>query len=104
MTQYKYVLNESDLPTHWYNILPDLRTPLPPYLHPVTLQPVGPDDLAPLFPMELIAQEVSPERWIEIPDEVADVLKMWRPSPLFRARRWEKAWIPRPRSTTSGRA
>ena len=91
MSQYKYVLDEKDLPTHWYNIQSDLKAPLPPPLHPVTLQPVGPDDIAPLFPMALIMQEVSQERWIEIPDEVQDVLKMWRPSPLYRAARWEKA-------------
>jgi tryptophan synthase beta chain len=91
MSQYKYVLDEKDLPTHWYNIQSDLKAPLPPPLHPVTLQPVGPDDIAPLFPMALIMQEVSQERWIEIPDEVQDVLKMWRPSPLYRASRWEKA-------------
>jgi tryptophan synthase beta chain len=91
MSQYKYVLDEKDLPTHWYNIQSDLKAPLPPPLHPMTLQPVGPDDIAPLFPMALIMQEVSQERWIEIPDEVQDVLKMWRPSPLYRAARWEKA-------------
>jgi tryptophan synthase beta chain len=91
MSQYKYILDEKDLPTHWYNIQSDLKAPLPPPLHPVTLQPVGPDDIAPLFPMALIMQEVSQERWIEIPDEVQDVLKMWRPSPLYRAARWEKA-------------
>src|SRR5207237_4853922 len=69
----------------------DLKTPAPPVLHPGTGQPIGPQDLAPLFPMELIKQEVSQARWIEIPDEVRDILKLWRPSPLFRARRLEKA-------------
>jgi len=87
----KFVLSERDIPTKWYNIQADLRTPLPPPLHPGTGQPIGPQDLAPLFPMELIKQEVSQERWIEIPDEVRDVYKLWRPSPLYRARRLEKA-------------
>jgi tryptophan synthase beta chain len=91
MTQYKYFLNESEMPTHWYNIIADMEQPPPPYRHPATLELLGPDDLAPVFPQELIMQEVSQERWIEIPDEVRDVLKMWRPSPLYRAYRWEKA-------------
>jgi len=91
MTQYKYFLDEKNLPTHWYNIISDMKTPPPPYRHPGTLDLLGPDDLAPVFPQALIAQEVSQERWIEIPDEVQDVLKMWRPSPLYRAARWEKA-------------
>src|ERR671925_368079 len=90
-TRTKFLLDERDLPRQWYNIQADLPTPLPPVLHPGTGQPIGPQDLAPLFPMELIKQEVSQERWIEIPDEVRDVLKLWRPSPLFRARRLEKA-------------
>lgn len=91
MKQYKYVLQENEMPTHWYNILADMKTPPPPYRHPVTLELLGPDDLAPIFPAGLIAQEVSTERFIEIPDEVSDVLKMWRPAPLYRAHRWEKA-------------
>ena len=91
MTQYKYFLEEKDMPTYWYNIVPDLKTPLPPYRHPVTLELMKPEDMAPIFPPGLIMQEVSQERWIEIPDEVQDVLKMWRPSPLYRAVRWEKA-------------
>src|SRR5207237_237270 len=73
------------------NIQADFKSPAPPVLHPGTGQPIGPQDLAPLFPMELIKQEVSRARWIEIPDEVRDILKLWRPSPLFRARRLEKA-------------
>jgi tryptophan synthase beta chain len=89
--EVKFLLSERDIPTKWYNIQADLRTPLAPPLHPGTGQPIGPQDLAPLFPMELIKQEVSQERWIEIPDEVRDVLKLWRPSPLYRARRLEKA-------------
>jgi tryptophan synthase beta chain len=91
MKQYKYVLQENEMPTHWYNIVADMKSPPPPYRHPATLELLGPDDLAPIFPADLIAQEVSTERWIEIPDEVADVLRMWRPSPLYRAHRWEQA-------------
>src|SRR5919108_922774 len=87
----KYVLDEADLPTQWYNIQADLKTPVPPVLHPGTGQPIGPQDLAPLLPMALIAQEVSQERWIDIPEEVRDVLRLWRPSPLYRARRLERA-------------
>jgi tryptophan synthase beta chain len=87
----KYVLDESEMPKTWYNILPDLPRPLPPVLHPGTKKPVGPDDLAPLFPMALIMQEMSPERYIEIPDPVRQVYTQWRPSPLYRARRLEKA-------------
>jgi len=87
----KYTLSERELPTKWYNIQADLKTPLPPVMHPGTGQPIGPQDLAPLFPMELIKQEVSQERWIEIPDEVRDILRLWRPSPLYRARRLERA-------------
>ena len=87
----KYVLDEADLPTQWYNIQADLKTPVPPVLHPGTGQPIGPQDLAPLFPMALIAQEVSQERWLDIPEEIRDVLLLWRPSPLYRARRLERA-------------
>ena len=87
----KFLLDEKDIPTKWYNIQADFKTPLPPPLHPGTGQPIGPQDLAPLFPMELIKQEVSQERWIEIPDEVRDIYRLWRPTPLYRARRLEKA-------------
>src|SRR6478609_7775027 len=86
----KYSLDETQIPKYWYNIAADLPTPPPPVLHPGTLQPVGPDDLAPLFPMALIMQEVSTEREIEIPQPVRDVYRQWRPSPLFRARRLEE--------------
>ena len=86
----KYLLDESRLPRHWYNLVADLPTPPPPVLHPGTLQPVGPDDLAPLFPMNLIAQEVTAEREVEIPSPVRQVYKQWRCTPLYRARRWEK--------------
>jgi tryptophan synthase beta chain len=91
MPQYKYLLDEKDMPTHWYNILADMKEPPPPYRHPATLELLGPDDLTRVFPTALIAQEVSTEQFIEIPDEVQDALKMWRPSPLYRAARWEKA-------------
>ena len=91
VNQHKILLDESEMPTQWYNIVPDLPTPPPPPLHPGTLQPVGPDDLAPLFPMDLILQEVTGERYIDIPGEVLDVYRLWRPSPLFRAHRLEKA-------------
>ena len=87
----KFLLSEKEIPTAWYNILSDLPYPMEPYIHPGTGQPVGPQDLIPLFPMELIKQEVSTERWIEIPDEVLEVYKLYRPSPLFRAHRLEKA-------------
>jgi tryptophan synthase beta chain len=87
----KVVLAEEDIPSAWYNILPDLPgEPMPP-LHPATMQPVGPQDLAALFPEALIMQEVSPERWIDVPGPVMDVYRLWRPTPLYRARRWEKA-------------
>ncbi|MFC2012689.1 TrpB-like pyridoxal phosphate-dependent enzyme [Chloroflexota bacterium] len=91
MERTKFVLDEKEMPTSWYNIQADLPEPLPPVLHPGTGQPIGPADLAPLFPMELIMQEVSTERWIGIPEEVQKVYNLWRPSPLFRAHRLEKA-------------
>jgi len=91
MDEKKILLSEKEIPQSWYNILADLPEPLPPVLHPATKKPVCPDDLAPLFPMELIKQEVSTERWIEIPGEVKEVYKIWRPTPLFRAHRLEKA-------------
>src|ERR1700691_6008136 len=88
--QVKYVLQESEIPREWYNVIADLPAPPPPPLHPGTREPVGPDDLAPLFPAALIAQEVSPDRYIAIPDDVIDVYRLWRPTPLYRARRLEK--------------
>jgi tryptophan synthase beta chain len=87
----KYTLDESRIPRHWYNLMADLPAPPPPVLHPGTLKPVGPDDLAPLFPMALIQQEVTKERWVEIPEPVRDVYRLWRPTPLYRAHRLEKA-------------
>jgi len=87
----KFILDEKDMPTSWYNILPDLPEPLPPPLHPGTGQPLTPPDLAPLFPMELIMQEMSPEQYIEIPEEVQAIYRTWRPTILHRAHRLEKA-------------
>jgi len=87
----KFILDEKDMPTHWYNILPDLPEPLPPVLHPGTGKPVTPDDLAPIFSMAVIMQEFSPERYIEIPEEVREIYRTWRPTILHRAHRLEKA-------------
>src|SRR3977135_3073239 len=86
----KILLNESDIPDRWYNILPDMPGPPAPYLNPQTLQPMGPADLAPIFPQAIIAQEVSAEPWIEIPDQVREIYRIWRPSPLYRADRLER--------------
>ncbi|HEY5291050.1 MAG TPA: TrpB-like pyridoxal phosphate-dependent enzyme [Burkholderiales bacterium] len=87
----KYLLDETHIPKYWYNLVADLPVAPPPVLHPGTHQPVGPDDLAPLFPMELIMQEVTTEREVPIPEPVREVYRQWRPSPLYRARRLEKA-------------
>jgi len=89
--QHKFTLEESEMPTAWYNIVPDLPSPPPPALHPGTLQPAGPEDFAPLFTMDLILQEVSTDSYIDIPGGVLDVYRQWRPSPLFRAHRLEAA-------------
>jgi tryptophan synthase beta chain len=91
MDTIQYNLPQDRIPLAWYNILADLPEPMAPVLHPGTLKPIGPDDLAPLFPMSLILQEVSTEREIEIPGEVRQIYAQWRPSPLYRARRLEKA-------------
>ncbi|MFZ4791631.1 MAG: TrpB-like pyridoxal phosphate-dependent enzyme [Candidatus Competibacteraceae bacterium] len=92
MTQtVKYLLDESRIPKFWYNLVADLPVPPPPPLHPGTLQPLGPDDLTPLFPVSLIQQEVATEREIEIPKPVREIYRQWRPSPLYRARRLEQA-------------
>jgi tryptophan synthase beta chain len=88
---HKILLDESEMPTQWYNVVPDLPEPPPPPLHPGTHEPIGPDDLAPLFPMGIIEQEVTGERYVDIPGEVIDIYRLWRPSPLFRATRLEKA-------------
>lgn len=91
MSTVKYTLSEDSIPERWYNIAPDLPSPPAPPLHPATKEPIGPDALAPLFPMGVIEQEVSTERWIEIPQAVRDVYRLWRPTPLYRARRLEQA-------------
>ena len=105
MTQRRYTLPESEIPSggfgspmpgitnvpEWYNVMADLASPPPPPLHPGTRQPVGPDDLSPLFPMALIMQEVSGDRWVPIPDPIREIYSMWRPTPLYRALGWEKA-------------
>jgi len=87
----RWILPSDRVPEAWFNVAPHLDEPLQPPLHPATLQPVGPDDLAPLFPMALIAQEMSAEPWIDVPGEVLDILKLWRPTPLVRATRLEQA-------------
>lgn len=89
--QYKYLLNEQELPTHWYNLAADLPSPLDPPLNPATGQPTTPEELSAIFPPAIIEQEMSTEREIEIPEQVRDLLRLWRPSPLFRAHRLEKA-------------
>ena len=91
MTKYKKIfLDEKEMPKQWYNIQADMPNKMLPPLNPGTKQPIGPEDLAPLFPMELIKQEVSQEKWIDIPEEVQDIYKIWRPSPLIRASNFEK--------------
>lgn len=89
--QTKFLLGEDGIPQAWYNIVADLPSPPPPVLHPGTGKPVRPDDLAPLFPMALIGQEVSAEPQVEIPKPVRDIYGLWRPTPLHRARGLEKA-------------
>ncbi|MBI3954292.1 MAG: TrpB-like pyridoxal phosphate-dependent enzyme [Chloroflexi bacterium] len=91
MEETKITLSEREMPGRWYNIAPDLPAPLPPVLHPGTGKPIGPQDLAPLFPMELIKQEVSQERYLDIPEEVQAIYRLWRPTPVYRARRLERA-------------
>ncbi len=91
MRAKKYVLTEQEMPRQWYNIMADMPNGMEPPLHPGTGQPCGPDDLAPIFPMNLIEQEVSTERWIDIPEEILDKYAIWRPSPLYRAYNLEKA-------------
>src|SRR2546422_8886844 len=87
----RYLLSPEQMPPAWFNVVPSLPEPPSPPLHPGTGEPVGPDDLAPLFPMALIGQEVSGEPWIDIPGEVLDILRLWRPTPLVRAQRLEAA-------------
>jgi len=87
----RYDLSADRIPSAWFNVLPSMPAPMQPPLHPATNEPIGPDDLAPLFPMGLIAQEVSAEPWIDVPGEVLDILRLWRPTPLVRAERLERA-------------
>ena len=89
--QHKFLLDENQLPKAWYNINADMPVPPQPVLHPGTMQPVTPDFLSVLFPMSIIMQEISTERWIEIPEPVRDIYKLWRPTPMYRALRLEKA-------------
>ncbi|MDF1557324.1 MAG: TrpB-like pyridoxal phosphate-dependent enzyme [ANME-2 cluster archaeon] len=89
MENTKIILDENEIPRSWYNILPDLPTPLEPPLNPGTNEPIGPDDLSPIFPMSLIMQEMSSDRYIDIPEVVRDIYRLWRPSPLYRAHRLE---------------
>ena len=89
--QNKILLPEDRIPKYWYNVIPDMPGPLAPVIHPGTMQPVKPEDLLPIFPMPLIEQEISQQRWIEIPEPVREIFRIWRPSPLFRAHRLEKA-------------
>ena len=91
MSVRRITLPEQDLPTRWYNVQADLPAGLPPVLHPGSMQPIGPADLEPIFATELIQQEMTRERWVEIPDEIRQVLAIWRPTPLVRARNLEKA-------------
>jgi len=91
MSDIKILLEENEIPTHWYNIQADMPNPVKPPLNPQTGKPAGPEDLSAIFPMELIKQEMSTERWIEIPEEVRELYRLWRPSPLCRASRLEKA-------------
>ncbi len=87
----KFTLRDNQIPTAWFNVIPSMPTPLSPPLHPGTKQPIGPDDLAPLFPMALIEQEVTSAEYVDIPGKVLDVYRMYRPTPLIRAKRLEKA-------------
>ncbi len=91
MQETKIVLPDREIPKQWYNIAADMPNPPKPPLHPATKQPVGPDDLKAIFPMSLIEQEVSTQRWIDIPEEVLNLYSLWRPSPLYRAHRLEAA-------------
>ena len=91
MEDTRVYLSEREMPRQWYNVQADLPKPLPPPLHPGTMKPLGPQDMAPIFPMGLIEQEMSQQRWIDIPDEVFSIYKLWRPTPLVRARRLEEA-------------
>lgn len=90
MRERKITLSEREIPEYWYNIIADMANKPRPPLHPATHEPIGPEALMPLFPMELIKQEVSTEKWVEIPGEVRDLYTLWRPTPLYRAYEFEK--------------
>ncbi len=102
--QTRFQLNESDLPKFWYNINADSPVPPTPVLHPGTLEPVTPDFLSVLFPMDLILQEISTESYIEIPEEVLEIYKLYRPTPLLRAAAWRRRWVRRPTFITNMKA
>ena len=87
----KYLLDEEEIPKKWYNVAADMPTPLDPPLHPGTLKLMSPGDMEPIFPKALIKQEMSTDRWIDIPEEVRDIYRLWRPTPLYRAAALEKA-------------
>ena len=89
-TKTRFTLTQEDIPSHWYNVLADVPKPLPPPLHPGTKQPITPDMMMAIFPENLVMQEMSPERWIEIPAPVRDIYALWRPTPLLRAVLFEK--------------
>ena len=93
--QTRFDLTQADIPKTWFNLLPDFPQPLPPPLHPGTKQPVPPEALLAIFPENLVAQEMSPHREVEIPEPVRDIYALWRPTPLLRAVRYEKALRPR---------
>ena len=100
----KFILTDGQIPAAWINVLPSLKEPLAPPLNPETKQPLAPQDLAAIFPMTLIEQEFSPQPEIDIPGEVLDIYRLWRPTPLFRATGWKSRWIPPRTSTTSTKA
>ena len=101
--QTKILLDEEQIPKKWYNVQADLPSPLDPPLHPATQKPVGPEDLSAIFPMELIRQEVTTDRYVDMPEDVRDVLRLWRPSPLYRAPGSKNSLRPRQRSITNGK-
>ena len=104
MDTTKFLLDEKAIPESWYNLVPDLPFGLEPPLNPATREPVGPEAFAPIFPQAIIEQEVTSDSYVPIPEEVREIYSLWRPTPLFRARRLESSSTPRPTSTTSTRA
>ena len=104
METTKFILDEKAIPESWYNLVPDLPFQLEPPLDPATMEPVGPEAFAPIFPQAIIEQEVTSESYVPIPEEVREIYSLWRPTPLFRARRLESSWTLQPISTTSTKA